>query len=76
MVYDRICELICAQLWLETSEVSRDTEFVTDLGCDSLDIVELTIALEEEFGIPEITEEDLKSIKTIGDLADYAQRFE
>lgn len=74
MLYEKIRTIICNQLGLDESEVSREKEFVADLGCDSLDIVELTISLEEEFGMAEIPEEELKSIKSIGDLVDYAQK--
>lgn len=72
-MYEKITALICQQLGLDESEISPDTEFVADLGCDSLDIVELTITLEEEFGMPEVPEEDLKTIKSIGDLVSYAE---
>lgn len=73
MLYEKIAGIICDQLGLEASEITRDTAFVADLGCDSLDIVELTISLEEEFGMSEIPEDDLKAIKTVGDLVDYAE---
>ena len=51
----------------------RDTNFEEDLGVDSLDIVELSMALEEEFDIGEMSEEDLAGIKTVGDLVRYLQ---
>lgn len=73
MLYDKISGIICDQLGLDAPEITRDTKFVEDLGCDSLDIVELTITLEEEFGMSEIPEEDLKALKTVGDLVDYAE---
>ena len=50
-----------------------DTNFEEDLGVDSLDIVELSMALEEEFDIGEMSEEDLAGIKTVGDLVRYLQ---
>lgn len=50
-----------------------DTNFEEDLGVDSLDIVELSMALEEEFDIGEMSEEDLATIKTVGDLVHYLQ---
>ena len=72
-MYEKITALICQQLDIDEADISPDTEFITDLGCDSLDIVELTITLEEEFGMPEVPEEDLKAIKSIGDLVSYAE---
>ena len=45
-----------------------------DLGADSLDVVELTMALEEEFSLPDTPEEELMNIHTVGDLADYISR--
>ena len=53
--------------------ITMDTNFEEDLGVDSLDIVELSMALEEEFDIGEMSEEDLAGIKTVGDLVRYLQ---
>ena len=50
-----------------------DTSFEDDLGADSVDIVELSMGLEEEFGIEEMSEEDVAAIKTVGDLVHYLQ---
>ena len=52
-----------------------DTAFVDDLGADSLDVVELTMALEEEFSLPEVSDDELKKIVTVGDLVDYVSRY-
>ena len=51
-----------------------DTSFVDDLGADSLDVVELTMALEETFSLPDTPEDELTNIHTVGDLADYVSR--
>ena len=51
-----------------------ETSFVDDLSADSLDVVELTMALEEMFDLPEVPEEELKSIATVGDLVEYVER--
>ena len=59
---------------IDESEVNADTLFVDDLGADSLDVVELTMALEEEFTLPDTPEEELMNIHTVGDLADYISR--
>ncbi len=73
MVYEKIVEKICNQFGLEPETIHEDTSFVDDLGADSLDVVELTIELEEEFGMGEVAEEDLKKIRTVGDLAEYVK---
>ena len=58
---------------LDGNTITMDTNFEEDLGVDSLDIVELSMALEEEFDIGEMSEEDLAGIKTVGDLVRYLQ---
>lgn len=74
MVLDKIRELVANQFLVEPESVSASTAFVEDLGADSLDVVELTMAIEEEFGLEETSEEVLSSIVTVGDLADYVTR--
>ena len=71
MVYDRIIEMICEQFGMEPEELSENTTFTDDMGIDSVDVVELVVMLEDEFGLDEIPEEDLKQMRTIGDLAAY-----
>lgn len=73
MIFEKVRELICTQFAVEEDTVTEDTAFVDDLGADSLDVVELTMAMEEEFGIPEVPEEDLKTIVTVGDLITYVE---
>ncbi len=75
MVFERIQKLICEQFLVEPETVTLETTFVDDLGADSLDVVELTMALEEEFSLPEISDDELKKIATVGDLVDYVSRF-
>lgn len=74
MILDKLRGIIAEQLGVEGDSISMDTNFEEDLGVDSLDIVELSMALEEEFDIGEMTEEDLAAIKTVGDLVNYLQR--
>ena len=71
MVLDKIREMVAEQFLVELDSVTADTAFVGDLGADSLDVVELTMALEEEFSLPDTPEEELASIVTVGDLANY-----
>lgn len=74
MILEKLKVLIADQLGVEPAIISMDTNFEEDLGVDSLDIVELSMALEEEFDVGEMSEEDLAAIKTVGDLVGYLQR--
>jgi len=65
-VQDKITDIIVEQLGVKREEVTPEASFVDDLGADSLDTVELCMALEEEFGI-EIPDEDAEKIQTVGD---------
>ncbi|MDR1131332.1 MAG: acyl carrier protein [Oscillospiraceae bacterium] len=75
MVFERIQKLICEQFVADAEAITMDTAFVDDLGADSLDVVELTMALEEEFSLPEVSDEELKKIVTVGDLVEYVSRY-
>ena len=69
-VDERVKKIIAEQLGVEEDEVTPEASFVEDLGADSLDTVELVMALEEEFSI-EITDEDAEKILTVGKALDY-----
>ena len=73
-VLEKIIDILCDQLDLDREQVTEDSEIIDDLGADSLDIVDLVMTLEEEFDIGEMSEEDLATIKTVGDLVGYLQR--
>jgi acyl carrier protein len=66
----RVKEIIVEQLGVNESEVNPEAKFVDDLGADSLDLVELVMALEEEYNI-EISDEEAEKIRTVQDAADY-----
>ena len=66
----KVSELIVGQLGVTEEEIRAEASFIDDLGADSLDIVELVMALEEEFDI-EIPDEDAERIQTIGDATSY-----
>ncbi len=70
--FDKVKRIIIDQLGVEEAEVTEDASFVDDLGADSLDTVELVMALEEEFGI-EIPDEDAEKIITVGDAIKYIE---
>ena len=73
MIYDKIIDMVADQFGVDKDELSRDTSFADDLSADSLDVVELSMTIEEEFDLGEIAEDDLKKISTIGDLVDYVE---
>ena len=70
---DRIIKIIKEQLGVEESGVNFETRFIDDLGADSLDTVEILMAIEEEFGI-EIPDEDAENAKTVGDVISYINK--
>ena len=71
MILEKIIAMVAEQFMIDESEVSADTSFVDDLGADSVDLVELVMAMEEEFDIGEIDEDDLAGLKTVGDCVRY-----
>ena len=75
MIFEKIQELICNQFVVEPDAVTMETSFVDDLGADSLDVVELTMAIEEEFSLSEVSDDELKKIITVGDLVEYVGRY-
>ncbi|MBI4064324.1 MAG: acyl carrier protein [Elusimicrobia bacterium] len=69
-IESRVKKIIVEQLGVDGAEVSPNSHFVNDLGADSLDTVELVMALEEEFNA-EIPDEDAEKIQTVGQAVDY-----
>jgi len=69
-LFTKVRDIIAEQLGVDESEISPTTSFVEDLGADSLDLVELIMAMEEEFDI-EIPDEDAESISTVEDVLEY-----
>ena len=70
-IFKTMQDLIAEQFAIDADEISMDSSFVDDLGADSVDLVELVRAMEEEFDIGEIDEEDLAGLKTVGDCVRY-----
>ena len=70
-IFKTMQDLIAEQFALEPDEINMESSFTDDLGADSVDLVELVMAMEEEFDIGEIDEEDLAALKTIGDCVRY-----
>ena len=70
-IFQTMQELVAEQFAMEPSEVTMETSFEEDLGADSVDLVELVMAMEEEFEMGEVQEEDLGKLKTVGDAVNY-----
>ena len=71
-VLERVCEIVSEQMGVEREQVDNTTDFVNDLGADSLDQVELVMLFEDEFKL-DIPDEDAEKIKTIGDAVKYIE---
>ena len=72
MVFEKIKEMLAEQLDADAESMTLETDIADDLGADSLDVVELLMAIEDEFEV-EIPDEEIENLKTIGALVDYIQ---
>ena len=70
-IFNTMQDLVAEQFAIEPEEVSMESSFEEDLGADSVDLVELVMAMEEEFDIGEVQEEELGTLKTVGDAVRY-----
>ena len=75
MIFDRIRDIIIEQLQVEESDVNMDTNLMKDLSADSLDAVEIIMAIEDEYGI-EIPDEEAEKFETVRDLVEYVDDHE
>ena len=73
MIFEKLAALVAEQFNVDADGITMDTSFTDDLNADSVDIVDLSMALEEEFGIEELGEEEASSITTVGDLVRFLQ---
>lgn len=71
MIFEKVCELIAEQFSMDAGSITMETSFEDDLGADSLDIVELSMALEEAFNVGQLRDEELSSLVTVGDLVRF-----
>ena len=72
MIFEKLAALIAEQFNVDADSITMDTSFTDDLNADSVDIVDLSMALEEEFGT-EIPSEDLEKLATVGDVMEYLE---
>lgn len=71
---DRVIDIIREQLNLDDVDINEDTSFKDDLGVDSLDLLELVMAFEEEYSI-ELDPEELEGIQTVGDIVEFIKKY-
>ncbi len=72
MVFEKIKSLLAEQLDADAEDITLETNIADDLGADSLDVVELLMAIEDEFEV-EIPDEEIENLKTVGAVVDYIQ---
>ncbi len=70
MVFERIREIICDQLDLEEDKVTMDSDIMEDFEADSLDVVDLVMSIEDEFGL-EVPDDQIENFRTVGDVVRY-----
>ncbi|MFZ7121171.1 MAG: acyl carrier protein [Eubacteriaceae bacterium] len=68
--FEKVKKIILEQIDVQDNEITLKTDFIEDLGADSLDVAELIMSFEEEFNI-EISDDDIEKIRTVGDIVEY-----
>ena len=72
-MFEKVAEIIAEQVGISVEEIKPESKFTDDLGVDSLDLFQIIMALEEEFGIEEMGDEDVSAIATVGDVVHFLQ---
>jgi len=72
MIFDKIKEILATQLDIDEEKITEDTNIAEDLGADSLDVVELMMTVEEQFGLS-VDSDDIATLKTVGDIVKYIE---
>ena len=73
VVFEKICAIIAEQFSIDENSITMETSFEEDLNADSLDIVELTMAIEEEFDLGELEDGEFSSMVTVGDIVRFVE---
>ena len=71
MVFEKLSKLIAEHFSIDVEDITMDTSFVEDLNADSIDIMDLMMSVEDEFGLAEVDESAMENIKTVGDVVGY-----
>ena len=72
-MFDHVKKIIADQLMIDESEITMESDFIADFNADSLDLVQLLILLEKEYGVS-FTDEEIKSVKTVGDVMAFIEK--
>ncbi len=72
MIFDEVVDILVDQLDVEKDKITMESSIIENLGADSLDVVDLVMSLEEEFGI-EIPDDQIENMKTVGDIVKYIE---
>ena len=71
MVFEKLSQLIAEHFSIDVEDITMDTNFMEDLNADSIDLMDLMMSVEDEFGLEEVEESAMESIKTVGDVVGY-----
>ena len=71
MIFEKLCAIIAEQFSISESSITMYTSFIDDLGADSLDVVELTMAIEAAFDVPEVDDDIVAGLATVGDVFQF-----
>ena len=74
MIFEKLRELLCAQLEIDEDKITMDTHIVNDLGADSLDVVELLMSLEDEYDIT-ITDDAVRELYTVREVVEFVEKL-
>lgn len=72
MIFEKIAEILSSQLEIEKEQITLDSNLTDDLGASSLDLVDLAMSIEDEFGI-EVPDELIETVKTVGDVVNFIE---
>ena len=73
MIFEKLVALIAEQFNVDEDSITMETSFVDELNADSVELMDLSVALEEEFGVEELADEDVSAIATVGDVVHFLQ---